>query len=233
MTTPFNPELHVFHRAQVGAQTPLPPAPAGRELVNVWRVLDEKALREHGLVHGKTAFLEDHGHDWKLRRGGSLRYSTRQAEPGQWLDVLLDYQTPLEARMTARTALFRFDPMTGQPLANPSSEPVMRPAFDPSLHVLHTIKTGLKQANDLPPPPEGRELRRIWTVIDTSRLEELGPQHNLTGFLKVAGARPMETPGVDDRRDSTPPRLPLPPHIRGRRETWGTGGSKRSCSRCL
>ena len=156
MTTPFNPELHVFHRAQVGAQTPLPPAPAGRELVNVWRVLDEKALREHGLVHGKTAFLEDHGHDWKLRRGGSLRYSTRQAEPGQWLDVLLDYQTPLEARMTARTALFRFDPMTGQPLANPSSEPAMRPAFDPSLHVLHTIKTGLKQANDLPPPPEGQ-----------------------------------------------------------------------------
>lgn len=184
MTTPFNPELHVFHRAQVGEQTPLPPAPAGRELVNVWRVLDEKALREHGLVHGKTAFLEGHGHDWMLRPGNSLRYSTRQAEKGQWLDVLLDYQTALEARIAARTAVARFDPMTGQPLANPSSEPAMRPAFDPSLHVLYTIKTGLKQANDLPPPPEGRELRRIWTVIDTSRLEELGPQHNLTGFLE-------------------------------------------------
>lgn len=183
MTTPFDPELHVFHRAQVGASTPLPAPPAGRELVNVWRVLDAQAVREHGLVHGKTVFLEDEGHDWKLRASGSLRYSTRQAEPGQWLDILLDYQTPLEARIKARTAPARFDPMTGQPLPAPSELP-MRPAYDPSLHVLHTIKTGLKQANVLPPPPAGRELRRIWTVIDASRLEELGPQHNLTGFLE-------------------------------------------------
>lgn len=185
MTTPFDPALHVLHRAQVGAQALLPSPPAGRTLVNVWRVLDAQGLREHGLVHGKTVFLEDQGHDWKVSRSGALRYSTRQAEPGQWLEVLLDYQTPLEARQSATAAPARFDPMTGQPLS--ASEPAMRPPYDPSLHVLFTIQTGLENPTELPEAPDGRQLRRIWTVIDTARLEELGPKHNVTGFMEEKG----------------------------------------------
>lgn len=114
MLPAFDPSVHVFHRAQVGASTPLPQPPPGCSLQQVWRVLDAEGLRELGPVHNRTAFLEDRGHDWKLTSTGGLRYSTRQAEVGEWLDVLLDYTLPHENVL--RTPPPRFDPMTGVPI---------------------------------------------------------------------------------------------------------------------
>ena len=115
MNTSFDPQLHVFHRLQVGGITPVPPAPGGRALARVWRVLSPEAVRENGLIHGRTAFLEDEGHDWRpLEKGRLIRCSTRQLEVGEWMDVVLDYvgegdQVPVR---------MRFDPMTGERLAD-------------------------------------------------------------------------------------------------------------------
>lgn len=114
MDTPFDPALHQIHRALVGGHTALPEPPPGRRLRRVWRVLDIDRLRQDGPVHGRTAFLEDEGHDWKITPSGELRYSTRQAQVGEWLDILLDYSTDMEH--LARQARPRFDPMTGRPL---------------------------------------------------------------------------------------------------------------------
>lgn len=111
---PFDPATHVFHRARVGGHTPLPPPPEGLQLERVWRVLDAERIKHEGLVHNRTAFLEDLGHDWKLTANGELRYSTRQAEVGEWLDIVLDYDSP---DVTLRRAPPpRFDPMTGKPV---------------------------------------------------------------------------------------------------------------------
>lgn len=52
------------------------------------------------------------------------------------------------------------------------------------LQVLHRVRAGSAHVNVLPPAPEGRELRRIWTVIDLEKLCQVGPIHNRTGFLE-------------------------------------------------
>lgn len=115
MTMSFHPQLHVFHRLQVGSSTPVPEAPGGRPLARVWRVLNPDGIRAHGLIHGRTAFLEDEGHDWRSQEGGRLvRCSTRQAEVGAWLDVVLDYMGPGDEAPPQH----RFDPMTGERLAD-------------------------------------------------------------------------------------------------------------------
>lgn len=116
MSRNFDPALHRFHRAQVGGHTPLPAPPPGRSLRRVWRVLNLSGVEDLGPVHGENAFLEDEGHDWRLTPSGELRYSTRQAEVGEWLDILLDYSTDLECR--AARSVPRFDPMTGKPLGD-------------------------------------------------------------------------------------------------------------------
>lgn len=178
---PLDPTQFAFFRAQVGATTPLPPPPPGCRLERVWRVLDAQGVQEHGPVHNRTAFLEDQGHDWKVARGSEgLRYSTRQGNPGEWLDLLLDYRPRLDMEAVPP----RFDPMTGEPVAPPPVLTPARAAFDPTLHVRVTVRPGLRTANDLPPPPPGRTLQRIWTVIDGERLEAVGPKHNDTGFIE-------------------------------------------------
>ena len=114
MNSEFNPELHIFHRLQVGATTPVPLGPQGQTVQRVWVVRDPDAARAMGLVHGWTAFLEDQGHDWKpMNQGTAIRYSTRQAEVGEWLDVVLDYSP----ERTQTAAPPRFDPMTGEPIS--------------------------------------------------------------------------------------------------------------------
>ena len=52
------------------------------------------------------------------------------------------------------------------------------------LHVVHTIVAGTEVANDLPDAPEGRELARVWTLIDAPLLRRLGPMHNQSAFLE-------------------------------------------------
>lgn len=56
--------------------------------------------------------------------------------------------------------------------------------FLPELHVLATIRTGSQNANPLPPPPEGRTLQRIWTLINEDLLRARGPIHNQSTFLE-------------------------------------------------
>lgn len=52
------------------------------------------------------------------------------------------------------------------------------------LQVLHRVRAGSAEVNVLPPAPEGRTLRRIWTVIDLEKLCKDGPIHNKTAFLE-------------------------------------------------
>lgn len=52
------------------------------------------------------------------------------------------------------------------------------------LHMVHRITAGTRHANSLPEAPEGRPLKRIWTVIDAEKLREMGPIHNVTAFLE-------------------------------------------------
>jgi len=53
-----------------------------------------------------------------------------------------------------------------------------------SLQVLHRIRAGSAVVNELPPAPEGRPLRRIWTVLNLEKLCQDGPIHNKTAFLE-------------------------------------------------
>lgn len=52
------------------------------------------------------------------------------------------------------------------------------------LYVVHTITAGTKHANDLPAPPPGRKLQRIWTLIDKDKLDEMGPVQHQSAFLE-------------------------------------------------
>lgn len=47
--------------------------------------------------------------------------------------------------------------------------------FDPSLHVVHSIRVGDNSASSLPQAPTGRKVERVWTVVDESALAEKGP----------------------------------------------------------
>lgn len=52
------------------------------------------------------------------------------------------------------------------------------------LHVIHRITAGTRVANPLPHPPENRKLRRVWTLINREKLNEVGPIHNVSAFLE-------------------------------------------------
>ena len=61
----------------------------------------------------------------------------------------------------------------------------MKPLFDPTVHVRHRVKAGMQNANEIPAPPEGLELRRVWTIMnDGDHLVERGLVHNDTGFIE-------------------------------------------------
>ena len=60
----------------------------------------------------------------------------------------------------------------------------MKPLFDPSLHVRHKIKSGISHANEIPPAPEGQQLRRVWTVMEGADLVGRGLVHNETAFIE-------------------------------------------------
>lgn len=55
------------------------------------------------------------------------------------------------------------------------------------LHVIVKIRSGSSNANPLPPPPEGRELRRVWTLLSRSQLVKDGPVHRSSAFLEDRG----------------------------------------------
>lgn len=103
----------------------LPPPPQGFKLERVWCVLNAKLIEQEGLIHNRTAFLEDLGHDWKLTAQGKLRYSTRQADIGEWLDVVLDYDPEHVSALRAPPP--RFDPMTGEPVGETSRRGLGKP----------------------------------------------------------------------------------------------------------
>lgn len=69
---------------------PVPECPTGWKLHRVWALLNEDRLREVGLVHRVSAFLEDEGHDYKIRNG-NLHYFSHQARPGQECRIVFEF----------------------------------------------------------------------------------------------------------------------------------------------
>lgn len=69
---------------------PIPDCPEGWKLHRVWALLSEERFREVGLVHRVSAFLEDEGHDYKIRNG-KLHYFSHQARPGQECRVVFEF----------------------------------------------------------------------------------------------------------------------------------------------
>lgn len=114
----LNPTLHVIHRIRAGTQhaNEVPQGPGGRRIARIWTIMDEDLLRQIGLVHNRSAFLEDHIHDWRLDGNGKLHFYSRVVEIGREVDVVLDYETIAERRAREQAEAKQFDPMTGQAL---------------------------------------------------------------------------------------------------------------------
>lgn len=55
------------------------------------------------------------------------------------------------------------------------------------LLVIVKIRSGSSNANPLPPAPEGRELQRVWTLLNRSQLRQEGPVHRSSAFLEDRG----------------------------------------------
>lgn len=82
--------------------------PLAEEPKRVVSLLDEAEFnKDQYLIHHRTCFFEDRGHDWNWSEG-KFRFYTRIRERG---DVIVIYE---EAEVEPEK---RFDPMTGEPLA--------------------------------------------------------------------------------------------------------------------
>ena len=57
-----------------GPAVNLPKPLTKKNVKQVWTVLQPKQLPLLGLVHCRTAFLEDQMHDWELTKEGKLRF---------------------------------------------------------------------------------------------------------------------------------------------------------------
>lgn len=55
---------------------------------------------------------------------------------------------------------------------------------DHPLFVIHTIRAGNQYQNDIPVPPEGRKVQRVWSLMDADKLAVMGPVHNQSAFLE-------------------------------------------------
>lgn len=73
----------------------IPACPEGFELKRVWALIDEKRLRDVGLVHRVSAFVEDEGHDYKIRHG-KLYYFSHQSRPGEDCKVVFEFAPVLK-----------------------------------------------------------------------------------------------------------------------------------------
>lgn len=72
--------------------TPLPPGVTTSNLKQVWTLLNEAKFNIVGLVHFKTAFLEDRMHDWDLSKDGGLRFYGHSGSKGEMHDLVLVYE---------------------------------------------------------------------------------------------------------------------------------------------
>lgn len=61
------------------------------EPFQVWTLLDETEFEKVGLVHWRTAFIEDRMHDWNWRNG-VLRFHGHSGAPGEKHDLVLVYE---------------------------------------------------------------------------------------------------------------------------------------------
>ena len=93
MTAPvaeFDPLVVVAITPGRNNPNPIPSCPAGWKLHRVWALLNEEKLRALGLVHRVSAFVEDEGHDYKIRNG-NLYYFSHQAKPGEECRVVFEF----------------------------------------------------------------------------------------------------------------------------------------------
>lgn len=68
------------------SKTPVPEQP-----IQVWTLLDEEEFNRIGLVHWRTAFIEDVLHDWSWGNG-ILRFYGHSGAPGEKHDLVLVYE---------------------------------------------------------------------------------------------------------------------------------------------
>lgn len=74
------------------------PIPMEHRPTQVWSMLTGRGDPNHQhdpaelLVHGRTAFMHDVGHDWSWR-AGYLNYTPSIRDGGEWLVIVLDSET--------------------------------------------------------------------------------------------------------------------------------------------
>lgn len=65
--------------------------PVSEKPVQVWTLMNETLLLEIGLVHNRTAFLEDRVHDWDWTSKG-LRFYGHSGRKGELHDLVIVYE---------------------------------------------------------------------------------------------------------------------------------------------